>query len=361
MSASAFEKHFLALNQKAVHFQIKIGNYPTFFHLSPALDLLNKDLLSKKAEYSSLLSEISSEELAMWIEKNAMADLQASLELDGVSLTPEDVFQEYHVLSDSGIPALTSLSNLYLYLRSSGDFPMASFQNVRDLYDLLTKGSLAKNERPDGFYFRNRALEDPAFPVDENGIKYVMKEDLNLLRMDGLSPFVKSVLWIFFGNDAQPFYAGNGRFFRYVATAAFNQWTSSSGGYFIARAYQSQEKDIEKAFYKAFDPDNRGDLSCYAYPFLDSWSRQYDLSIFELRRKAQLAKQAKAGKNLSPLEQLLLSAALYSSFGLSVYDLSRELGVSERSVIRYLTPLKEKGRLSEKTLGKAVYYSLKLQ
>jgi DNA-binding transcriptional ArsR family regulator len=361
MSPSSFEKHYKANAQKAVHFQLRIADYPVFFYLSHATELLLNDLMSKNAELNFLYKRLPPSVQGFAQEKAVIEDLVASLSMEGISAKTEEVFQEIHLYDSVAKPALDSLSSCYTLIKDGYSFPLKDIEDLRHLYDLANKGSLNKDEKVDGSIFRKKPLKDKNTLSDESSLKYALKEALSIPTLENLNIYGKSASFDFFLRYASPFYVGNGTFRRLLATYYLYKGSSAYSAFFLSRALKKKEEEIQKSFVRTLNPLNRGDLSTYAYAYLSAISDELDLAIYDLRRKEKAVQslQERVTMDDQALVKLLSEGTIYSLYGLSVFDLSSSLGVSERSLIRYLLPFKEKGLLKEKQIGKAIYYTLK--
>jgi Fic family protein len=361
-STRAFEKHFSLIAQKAIHFQLKIGDYPCFFYLSHPMELLLNDLLAKNAELSSLLAGLSPSSYEILLEKTMMNEGLASLHLDKVNGSLNDAFVIVH--NDEAVPeaALTALLSSYVELYHGVKFPLSDIKDIRHLYDHLLRGALDKDERPSGTLFRNE--EHPGEPciAQEPEIKYALKEGLNILSMDGLSPYAKAALLDFVIRYAHPFQVGAGRLARFVTSSYLFDKISPLASFHIAQAIAKEEKNLSKAYKKTFDSDNRGDLSCYVYTYLSALSEEFDVLIYALRRKQRTYRDALAHDDEvnAILKERLLSSAVYGVVGESIYDSASQNEVSIRTMTRYLNSFKEKKLLESDQIGKAIYYRYKI-
>jgi len=86
LSSRAFEKQYLKAmkDPSTLHFQLKIGEYPCFYHQDSCQNLLVNDLMAKNAELNSLLSSLSPLEFA-WAQEDALVkEVTSSLSLDQI-------------------------------------------------------------------------------------------------------------------------------------------------------------------------------------------------------------------------------------------------------------------------------------
>lgn len=365
MSAHAFEKHYQSLikDPLTLHFQVSLGAFPSFFPIGHPLDLLLKDLLSKNAELNDLMQKLPERSLRPLVEKARRDELLATLALDGVKISEEDAFLSVHAGALLPSNDLNSLSFCYALMDDGVGYPLATLEDLRKLYDLSFRGALSKNERVDSDLFRQRALKSKEPTLQGEDIKYALKEALSILAMENLNVFAKLALFDFFLRYAHPFYRGNGRFARLEESFYLSEHISPYFCFFLSQGLQAGSSELLRAYALTFAPLNRGDMSAYANAYLSLLSKEYDRVIFDLRRKKEVAKHCIA-QNLScsldkELSEYLAYASVYEGFGLSVYDMASFLEVSERSIIRFLSPLKEKGLLKIRTMGKTVYYSFK--
>ena len=145
LSPHAFEKHYVSAlkDPSTIHFQLKIGNYPCFYHQDSCQNLLVNDLMAKNAELNAILSSFSPLEMAWAREDGLVKEVLASLRIDDISVSEKEVFEAIHIFH-GGLGEAGALSSAYLLIDDGMEFPLKELEDIRHLYDFL----MAKTRRP---------------------------------------------------------------------------------------------------------------------------------------------------------------------------------------------------------------------
>ena len=369
LSPHAFEKHYVSAlkDPNTIHFQLKIGNYPCFYHQDSCQNLLVNDLMAKNAELNAILSSFSPLEMAWAREDGLVKEVLSSLRIDGISASEKEVFEAIHIFH-GGMGEAGSLSSAYLLIDDGMDFPLKELEDIRHLYDFLMRISLNKVERPDTALFRMKPHEENddrlAFIADPAEIKYALKEALSILGIDSLNPFVRLALFDFFFQYAHPFNAGNNRTLRYIDSFYIHKSISPYFAFYLSQCEEASLSGLVKSYRLTLSSRNRSDLTTFCNAFLDILSHAYDDRIYALRREKQKVydlKRTYDGKIEEPLLGYLIDWTIFLPYGASAYDLAALNEVSSRTILRSLALAKGKGYIVEKAVGKTIHYSLKGQ
>jgi hypothetical protein len=369
LSSRAFEKHYAKAvkDPSAIHFQLKIGNYPCFYYQDPCQNLLVNDLMAKNAELSSLFASLSPLEQE-WAQESALVDeVTASLTLDKIPADFKSVFEAIHIFH-GGLGEIGALSSDYLLIADGATFPLKELEDVRRLYDFLMRISLNKVDRPETTLFRNKPyVEDDvrlSFIGEGPEIKYAMREALEIFGVPNLNSFVKLALFNFFFEYAHPFITGNNRMLRYLDSYYIHKEISPYYAFFLSQCEVKSLANLKKSFRLCVSPRNRSDLTTFCNAFLAVLSAQYDEEIYALRRQKQESvtlKEKYASKVEQSLLDFLVAGTVYLPCGVSAYDLASLGEVSSRTILRFLAEAKKKGFINENPLGKTIHYTLKVQ
>ena len=367
LSPRSFEAHYLQAikDPSAVHFQLKIGSYPCFYHQDSRQDLLVKDLLAKNAELNAIFSALTPLEMQWAQEATIIQEISASLKLDQIPSSEKPLFEAVHIFR-GGVSEIGSLASSYLLISNGFRFPLDELSDIRHVYDFLMRASLVKAERPDTLLFRTKPIEANeerlTYLEDASEIKYALKEALSILKLDNLNNFVKLALFDFFFVYAHPFVEGSGRLLRYLDSYFIAQNISKPYAFSLAQSETESLTNLVKSYRLSLSSRNRSDLATYCNAFLDALSQGYDERIYALRRQKQRSldlRKAYDGKIAEPLLTHLIASTVYLPCGASAYDLAALGEVSTRTVLRALSEDKKKGFVMENPVGKTIHYTLK--
>ncbi|MFA6619812.1 MAG: hypothetical protein WCS90_01595 [Bacilli bacterium] len=367
LSPSAFEKHYIKAvkDPSTVHFQLKIGAYPCFYHQDSCQNLLVNDLMAKNAELTALLSSLTPLEMSWTQEESLIKEISASLEIDQIPHSAKEVFEAIHIFH-GGVGEVGALSSSYLLIQDGFRFPLNELEDLRHIYDFLMRISLNKIERPDTALFRMKPIapgdERLSYIEEASSIKYALREALSILLLENLNVFVKLALFDFFFTYAHPFVEGNAKLLRYLDSYFIYQNISPYCAFCLSQCEKESLASLIKGYRLTLSPRNRSDLTTFCNAFLDALSREYDERIYALRRQKQhsldLRKKYK-GVIGEPLLSHLIASTVYLPCGASAYDLASLGEVSTRTILRALAEEKKKGFIVENPVGKTIHYTLK--
>lgn len=151
-------------------------------------------------------------------------------------------------------------AHLYLGLAGGAPFP-ANPPDVRKIFDAVTDGTLAENDKPDGKLFRagpvliedarGRKLHEGI--ATERKITELLQQMIDLCAREDIPVVISAALGHFLFEYIHPFYDGNGRVGRYLLSLCLGKVLS-------APTVLSLSKEIavnKNTYYKAFDAVER--------------------------------------------------------------------------------------------------------
>jgi hypothetical protein len=330
-------------------------------------NLLVNDLMAKNAELNSLFFSLTPQEM-QWAQESALIDeVCASLAMDHIPSPEKDAYEAIHIFH-GGSGEVGALSSSYLLIHDGVQFPLGELEDLRRLYDFLMRVSLNKFERPDTALFRMKPYGEKdirlSYISEASDIKYALREALSILPLGNLNAFVKLALFNFFFEYSHPFDAGNNRMLRYLDSYLIHKEISPYFAFFLSQCERESLQSLIKGYRLTVSGRNRSDLTTFCNGFLDVLSHTYDEKIYALRREKQQVydlQKKYAGLFEEPLLNNLIDGTVFLPYGTSAYDLAALSEVSSRTILRALSPVKEKGFVVEKAVGKTIHYSLKDQ
>ena len=138
-------------------------------------------------------------------------------------------------------------------------------------------------------------------------------------------------------------------------------------GFLLSKEIKKSKSKYYKLFAETEDPRNRGDLSLFAYGFLENllslFTDSKDHAKRQIRELENLCTYWRATlKDLSNTEdgilQILCQATLFSDFGIDVSDIAKGFDISEKTVNRTLDRFSSLGIIKKNRYGRKIYYRL---
>ena len=247
---------------------------------------------------------------------------------------------------------------------------MKSCQDIRNIYDIVLKDAIDKNDLPDGVYFRH----GPVYITDgiknihigiigEENINKYMEEFVNLYNSYN-DIFIKMILCHFILEYVHPFYDGNGRIGRFLFSSELFKETKNYFSFTISASLLHEKNKYYKAFKKANDKYEFGCLNTYVETILKILINQTDILIKELYlKKNQLStfkNNFKMTKSEDKIFKLISEASIFSYFGVSNEEIIKETQVSKRTLISALNKFKENNILVDTKIGKFDYHKFNI-
>lgn len=362
-------------SEDTLTFDIIVGKEKTFFHYDPDFIGLIAGLAEKNATLQSLYERLSPFAKEQMMKNCLINDIKNTNDIESIRSTRQEIFGLLNDARNKGNVRLVSIVNKYRLLLSNDEIPLTSCEAIRKIYDSLMAGALAKEDQLDGILFRKKTvgitngmecIHQGFFP--EERITGALQESLKILNDASLNPFIRLGLFHYLFEDIHPFYDGNGRMGRYLASVFIKENISSLFCFMVSSAIAEKRNEYYRAFKETEDPRNHGDLTTFVYPFLSILSAYYDpilqklhhqmsvLSDYSLLLKRQYPSYSQSQRKLlASLE----TATLFSGTGLTARKLSDLTHCSYKTTLRAIAVFEKDSLLEKTTFGKTSYYQLK--
>lgn len=326
-------------------------------------------LNKKMGQIDLLISSLSSFTKSQILQSFLIDEIEATNKIENIQSTRHDIF---YILNNDGIvnkdKEIKFISNAYKNLLQLENSPVSTLQDLRDLYDVVLKDAIDKEERPDGKYFRKNevCVSDGIKPIHygvhgEENINRFMLEFLNLYNCD-TELFTKLILSHFIFEYVHPFYNGNGRFGRFLFTKELFKETNSMCSFLISTAFETEKTKYYKAFKVADDRYQFGCLNQYLKTITEILNDYFDKTLNTLKdnisRLNNLIIPEGFTKSEIKVYKLLGEATIYSTYGVSNEEIMDQTGISKRTLIYSLNKFKASDMIEDTKVGKTTYHKL---
>lgn len=342
------------------------------YFYSPSIEILNLiiSLNKKMNEIDLLFNTFSNFAKGQILQSLLIDEIEATNKIENIQSTRHDIF---YLLNHEGIVSkdkrIIFISNAYKNLLQEKGKTVLTLQDLRELYDIVLKDAINKEERPDGEYFRKGDVfvSDGIKPIHygvngEENINRFMLEFLNVYNSN-IEVFTKLILTHFIFENVHPFYDGNGRFGRFLFTKELYRETNSICSFLISTAFETAKSKYYKAFKLADDRYQFGCLNEYLKIIAEILNDYFNQTLKTLKDNIHRLKELKAPVDLTKSEikifRLLAESTIYSTYGVSNEEIMNETRVSKRTLIYSLNRFKALDMIDDTKIGKTTYHKIK--
>lgn len=268
------------------------------------LSVMTERVLRRERKVSSLWRALPAAALGAYLRSLILDEVVSSNDIEGVHSTRrqiEDALEE----AERDTAALSGAAErphapfrefacLYLGLTNRDNPPSLphTLQDIRDIYDAVTRGSLDERDRIKEGLFRSgpviiehkgRAIHHGVSP--ESAICSMLEQMISLLNSEEIPELYSSLLAHFLFEYIHPFYDGNGRTGRYLLALSLSRPLSQATVLSLSRTIAENKR----VYYKAFDITekraNRSEATHFVLTMLDLIGRAQEGVIADLEDK----------------------------------------------------------------------------
>ncbi len=345
---------------------IELENGELFCTVPVELMLANETIYNNERRIAELWASLPHVTQGAFVRSLILDEVVCSNEIEGVHSTRRqiEVALENGAARHGKHAPFLEFAHLYLGLAAGAALPTCP-ADVRNIFNAVTDGSLADDDKPDGKIFRagpvliedgrGRKLHEGA--LTEKGIIQLIQQMIELCSRDDAPTVITAAMGHFLFEYAHPFYDGNGRVGRYLLSL------------YLARALTvptvlSLSKEIaenKNQYYKGFDaverPLNQSDATPFVLMLVTLLEQAQDGVITNLaNKKSQLeAHEATLSQMANDYSGLQIAALryiaqmhLFEAFGeTSLTGLAEYLGASKATASKLLNAWVESGLLEK--------------
>lgn len=284
--------------------EYETADYPIF--VNPTIEILM--LMQKIIESSLTINQIANSLPQVAHEQFYNEQLYRSIistnEIEGVKTTREELSQAFEaILSKKDKTNLRHLSTVRMYsdILNNHYLHIQKLEDVRNIYDGLTGGEIAEEDKLDGKLFRN----DSVYITDDNTGKTIhipprKEEMINRMLLDWLEfinqsdvPFlIKAIVGHYFFENIHPFYDGNGRVGRFILAKYLSRRLDKFSGLILSQEVNKYKSKYYNSFAILGNSLNRADATTFVRDILELIHEGQKLIIEVLLEKKGLLDSA---------------------------------------------------------------------
>ena len=380
---AAYEEQYQARynSEYTVHLDFDVAGHQAFFVQTPEVYSILTDILRMNKAVSNLCTALPGAAIKQFSRRCLIDEIVLTNSIEGVRSTRKeisDILDELETKSKG--QRFYGLVKKYNMLMVKEELPLASCQDIRDIYDELALAEVMEEEPeniPDGSIFRKNSVSiySPSQKEIHKGlypeetIIHAMEQALAFLNNDSCEVLFRIGVFHYLLEYIHPFYDGNGRLGRFICSYLLSQELEPVTGYRISYTIKEYIKDYYRAFSTCNNPLNRGDLT----PFLHMFLKIVQISVEKLKTSLQQGftqlnrcvqkipeLMTQSDNALEELYHLLIQAALFSERGVPTSLVLKHVEISRGTLTKKLEEIPD-GLLIKKRRGNTNYYSINLE
>lgn len=367
-------------SDSAIHLDVNINGNKAFFLQTPDLFAKIISIISNNNNITHLSYHLPSQALAQYAKKCLVDEIIITNNIEGVHSTRKeinDILIEPENKNNKN--RFIGLVNRYNMLGKQ-KLSLESCNDIRTIYDELVLQEILQNDKnniPDGQFFRKSGVNVHSITdkiihqgiTPEKEIQDYMDKSLNFLNDDSINIYFRIAIFHYLFGYIHPFYDGNGRTSRFISSYLLANELNYLIGYRLSYTIKENINKYYKAFKVCNDSKNLGDLTPFIYMFLDI----IDSSMDNLKKSLNLRyekfklydhriKFLPLGNNEKyyKIYNLLIQAALFSEYGISITDLIDMNEISYTTLNNRLKKIPDE-LIIIKHEKKSKFYSLNLE
>ena len=297
------ETYLSRFNSEAtLRFFVDINEYPSFFFFHNEINSLVYKIRDLDYRVKELFGSLPKVAQFQYIKKSLIDEIHFSNSIEGIVSTRKEIseiLEDIESKNDKN-KRFKGIINRYYMLLSDSNINLESSIDVRKIYDEILLEEIKREDPknvPDGEIFRKDIVNvsTSSGKVIHNGIMPESKiiqcidKSLSLLNDENIEPMIRIAIFHYLFSYIHPFYDGNGRINRFIASYMFSKHYTKIISYRLSMTIKENLTSYYDAFKITNDIRNKGDITTFVYEFLNIVYKAYEKTeMYALSKKAEL-------------------------------------------------------------------------
>lgn len=305
------------------------------------------DIRNKNLKIDRMSRRLPSVAKSRFIQQAIVEEIHQTNEMENIHSTRKEIRDEMKVIENGQRgKRFDGMIRKYQLLTNRESIPLASCQDIRNLYDSFVLDEVVKEDAedaPDGLYFRkgpvsvrkgSRTIHEGVYP--ETALNDAMEHALLFLNDSDYDPLIRVAAFHYMFGYAHPFYNGNGRMTRFISSSMLHEENIQL---LVALRLSYVIKSHRSQYYELFkitnDKRNYADMTRFVIGFLKFINEASEQVLAFLREKDDLLEhyfdiinKLEIDENCKDLLFILAQVSICESESLSIKSLAE---ASEKS------------------------------
>lgn len=268
-----------------------------FALMTPELAALIERIMSFEPKIQAEWDGLPDRARSHYLNRMVIDEIQATNEIEQVRSTRKEISEAIDMVRSEQPLAnkrFAEMVRLYLDIgNNQGESPQ-TLDDIRAVYDAVTRGEIRDEDAPDGKRFRQGPVSiTSGIKVVHTGVlpESAIDDALTLMlsqgRDDSIPRLIRAVVAHFIFEYTHPFYDGNGRTGRYLLALDLKQVLTPYASLALSATVADNKDRYYRAFSDAENPLNRGDLTPYLIDMLEIIAEAQHRLLLDLSERRQ--------------------------------------------------------------------------
>lgn len=266
----------------SVNYDFDIKGFNAFIVSVPEITKLIADIYKMNNEIEKKLQILPNVARERYKINCLIDEIMLTNDIEGVHSTHKEITDVIDTVKFDRKKRFAGLIKKYeLLLNEKVLIPFETSKNIRDLFDEIVGNEIEQKDAPNGEYFRRKSVVILTSTqkvkhegvLSEKKINELMAKALTILNNNSDQTLINAAVFHYLFGYIHPFYDGNGRVNRFIASYVLAKELSPIVAYRISYAIKNEKNYYHKAFEICNDVKNKGDLTPFVITFLELISK----------------------------------------------------------------------------------------
>lgn len=360
----------------AERFDFMIGEYPTFLMYNGELQSVLSAIYQKKQALWTLASSLSQVVLRDYMKNMMFDEIQRTNEIENVHSTRREIEEADEGIATGKNARFQGMLRKFQAVARAEETSVENIIDIRMIYDGLLLDDIGKEnpqDLPDGAVFRNkrvfvldthgRQIHEGLYPEQE--IFAGLEKAIGILNDSAIDPLIRMAVFQYVFAYVHPFYDGNGRTARFLASVILARELHPLVGMRISYVIRDHHAKYNSIFKETNDRRGMGDVTRFVIAFLTFVREAIEnvaASLSDRRQRLdhyrEIINALTAGKKQKRCLYVLLQNKLYAPRGVTIKEMAKACQISESTARNMLGELS--AYMDVGTEGRRHLYTLNL-